>query len=130
MPRARTALHFCYDPTGERYGLPTYPWRMAPAGLATRRQLLALELRPGGQEPAGQILWRRGKRKAYLYRIDLAKPKRIPTLAQLDAIERALAARRTCKRCGTDAGYCLPKHWDGCPACNPTGTIGTPAEAA
>ena len=71
-----------YDPTGKRHGgTPTFPWGMAPEGWHTRRQLRALELRPGGQEIAGQIIWRRGDRIAYLYRADLAKPKRTATPA-------------------------------------------------
>ena len=37
-----------YDPDGSRYGLPTYPYRWAPKGLLTRRQLRANGLRPGG----------------------------------------------------------------------------------
>ena len=28
-----------WDPVGERYGIPTFPWRQAPACYATRRQL-------------------------------------------------------------------------------------------
>ena len=48
-----------YDPDGTRYGLPTYPYRWAPKGLATIRQLRARGLRPGGQQPAAQILWRK-----------------------------------------------------------------------
>jgi len=35
-----------YDPDGSRYGLPTYPYRCAPDGLLTRRQLRASGLRP------------------------------------------------------------------------------------
>jgi hypothetical protein len=46
----------CYDPVGKRWGIPTYPWRWAPEGLATKRQLRALGLRPGGQEPVGQVM--------------------------------------------------------------------------
>ncbi|SBW21072.1 hypothetical protein FDG2_1887 [Candidatus Protofrankia californiensis] len=34
------------DPAGERFGLPTFPWRMAPDNLHTRRQLAAMGLRP------------------------------------------------------------------------------------
>ena len=94
-----------YDPTGDRYGIPTYPYHWAPDGLFTRRQLRALGLRPAGQDIAAQILWRRGKRVAYLYREDLAQPKRIPTSAQLAAIERALRARRICRTCGTEKPY-------------------------
>lgn len=114
-----------FDPTGARYGIPTYPWHLAPEDLATRRQLLADELRPGEPEPVAQILWHHGPaiRVAYLWRIDRAKPKRIPPLAQLGALQKALIARQTCRGCGTDAGYRLPARWEGCPACNPANTI-------
>jgi hypothetical protein len=70
-----------YDPDGELFGLPTWPWRMAPAGMATRRQLAAAGLRPNGQEPAGQVCWlsrrhsagRRARtRLALLYRVELS----------------------------------------------------------
>jgi len=88
-----------YDPDGDHYGLPTYPYRWAPDGLLTARQLRARGLRPGGQDIAAQILWRKGKRVAYLYRADLAKPKRTATPAQLAAIDKALTARRTCPEC-------------------------------
>lgn len=46
----------CYDPTGALHGIPTYPWRLAPSGLATYRQLRARGLRPGGQPIAGQVM--------------------------------------------------------------------------
>ena len=87
-----------YDPDGTRYGLPTYPYRWAPDGLLTRRQLRARGLRPAGQPVAAQILWKhKGRRRvAYLYRADQAKPKRTATTAQLQAIQAALRARRTC----------------------------------
>ena len=45
-----------FDPSGARYGIPTYPWRLAPDGYATRRQLRARGLRPGGQDVAAQLL--------------------------------------------------------------------------
>jgi len=35
-----------YDPTGTRFGLPTYPYRGAPDGYATTRQLRANGLDP------------------------------------------------------------------------------------
>ncbi|HUK70637.1 MAG TPA: hypothetical protein VLW50_18080 [Streptosporangiaceae bacterium] len=44
-----------YDPDGERFAAPTYPYRWAPEGLLTVRQLRAKGLRPGGQEVAAQI---------------------------------------------------------------------------
>jgi hypothetical protein len=84
-----------YDPTGSRFGLPTYPWKWAPKNLKTRRQLAALGLRPGGQAPIAQILWRKGGRRAYLYDITRALPKRKPTGKQLDALDKALRARST-----------------------------------
>ncbi|MEU7883470.1 RRQRL motif-containing zinc-binding protein [Microbispora bryophytorum] len=106
-----------WDPTGAEFGIPTYPYRMAPSGLATRRQLAALGLRPGGQDVQAQVLWRRGKRVAYLYNVDQAKPKRVPSVAQLAALERAMKARRTCPRCLRDLGYCLRKRWPACLDC-------------
>ncbi|HZO66241.1 MAG TPA: RRQRL motif-containing zinc-binding protein [Kribbellaceae bacterium] len=97
-----------YDPHGARFGLPTYPYRFAPAGLATLRQLRQQCLRPGGQPIAAQILWRKGKRVAYLYRLDLAKPARLATPAQLAAIHRALKARRTCPPAGANSPTTSP----------------------
>ena len=38
-----------YDPAGSHYGFPTFPYRHAPDGLATRRQLRAARLPPNGQ---------------------------------------------------------------------------------
>ena len=72
--------------------MPTYPYRLAPAGLLTMRQLRARGLRPGGQDITAQILWRHRKQRriAYLYREDQAKPKRDATAAQLAAISKAL----------------------------------------
>jgi hypothetical protein len=106
-----------YDPDGERYGLPTYPYRWAPKGLLTRRQLRAKGLRPGGQDIAAQILWRRGKRVAYLYHAELAKPKRQATSAQLGAIAAALRARRTCPTCGQEKDYYIPRSAGECNDC-------------
>jgi hypothetical protein len=109
-----------WDPAGERYGIPTYPWRQAPACYATRRQLAARGLRPGGQGVQAQILWRTRSgaiRVAYLYEVARALPKRIPTPAQHAALAKALAARRTCPRCGTDRGYVLPARLGVCNEC-------------
>jgi hypothetical protein len=108
-----------FDPAGARYGLPTFPWRMAPAGLATRRQLTAAGLRPGGQPVVAQVMWRgRGRvRVAYLYVVAAARPKRVPSPAQTAALGRALAARRRCPACGQDRGYVLPARWGMCVPC-------------
>jgi hypothetical protein len=116
--RARGTFIEFYDPDGQRHnGLPTYPYRWAPQGLYTTRQLRARGLRPGGQDIAAQILWRNGRRVAYLYREDLALPKRQATPAQLAAIGRALRARRTCPTCGTEKDYCIPLSHGECNDC-------------
>ena len=106
-----------YDPEGRRYGIPTHPYRWAPKHLYTVRQLRAKGLRPGGQAPIAQILWRRGLRVAYLYRADLALPKRTATPAQLTALGKAMAARRICATCGTEKPYCMPRSTGQCNDC-------------
>ncbi|MGW3284055.1 RRQRL motif-containing zinc-binding protein [Streptomyces sp. NPDC001002] len=110
----------CIDPHGARHGIPTFPWRCAPDGLATRRQLRARGLRPGGQPVAGQVLrprYRRGPLVAYLYRLDQAKPVRPMTPAKRRALECAMRARRTCPQCRTDAGYVIPTSLGMCIPC-------------
>jgi len=106
-----------YDPDGSRYGLPTYPYRWAPKNLLTIRQLRERGLRPGGQQPVAQILWRRGLRVAYLYDTALALPKRQATPAQLTAVGAALRARRTCPVCGQEKTYCIPRSAGQCNDC-------------
>ena len=95
MGRIRAAY---WDPDGARYGIPTYWWQGAPRGLATRRQLRAAGLRPGRQPIAAQILWRGvgGTRTAYLYRVDLARPKRTATPAQRAASAKVKPAGPFC----------------------------------
>ncbi|MEU1754843.1 RRQRL motif-containing zinc-binding protein [Micromonospora matsumotoense] len=116
MPRIRAAFH---DPDGKRYGIPTFWWQGAPPGYATRRQLRAAGLRPAGQPIAAQVLWRGvgGTRAAYLYRVDLARPKRIATPAQLRAVRAALTARRTCRICGRVQPYYIPRSLNECLDC-------------
>lgn len=114
---------FCH---GHLDGLPVFAWRSVPArlGLATRRQLREMSLRPGGADPVALLRFRhrqpyRREELAELFRIELAKPKRTATPSQRAAIERALTARRTCPTCPpgqqvkpyylpTSAGQC----WD------------------
>ncbi|MGW1451169.1 RRQRL motif-containing zinc-binding protein [Micromonospora sp. NPDC002411] len=116
MSRIRAAY---FDPDGARYGIPTYWWKGAPPGYATRRQLTAAGLRPGGQPIAAQVLWRGvgGTRTAYLYRVDLAAPKRTATPAQRAAIGKALTARRTCPTCGVVRPYFIPRSLGECVDC-------------
>ncbi|MFE7120840.1 RRQRL motif-containing zinc-binding protein [Streptomyces sp. NPDC057654] len=111
----------CFDPSGARFGIPTFPWRMAPDGLCTRRQLRARGLRPGGQPIVAQVMRRNcrvgGVRVAFLYRLDAARPVRPMTPAKWAALGRAMAARRTCPACQRDAGYCIPSSLGMCVAC-------------
>ncbi|MFF1318058.1 RRQRL motif-containing zinc-binding protein [Streptomyces chartreusis] len=116
-----TAYAKCFDPTGARYGIPTYPWRMAPDGYATRRQLRARGLRPGGQPVAAQLVILNSKcgtaRLAFLYREDLAKPVRPMTSRKWGALALAMLARRTCPCCRLDVGYCIPTSQGICGLC-------------
>ncbi|MGY0071745.1 RRQRL motif-containing zinc-binding protein (plasmid) [Streptomyces sp. QTS137] len=98
-------------------GLPEYDWRTAPTELlATRRQLRADGLRPGGQEPVAILRCkacatrphRTCTRPAYLYRRDLALPVRPMTLAKEAALDKAMAARSTCPLCRRRFHHCLP----------------------
>ncbi|CAM3656265.1 hypothetical protein GCM10009799_47530 [Nocardiopsis rhodophaea] len=115
------------DPAGERYGVPTYPWGWAfvfDPDLATRKQLAARGLRPGGQQVAAQLMWRSRKarrsggiRTAALFRISLAKPKLPMTPARSRALAAALRARRTCPTCHLVFTYCMPTSLGQCPNC-------------
>ncbi|MFE0460499.1 RRQRL motif-containing zinc-binding protein [Kitasatospora sp. NPDC058965] len=102
--------------------MPTYPRKLAPEGLLTRRQLRARGLRPGGQDVAAQVGWRsrlsRGEPMfAFLYRLDLAKPVGPMTERKRAALAAANRARRTCPQCGRDAGYVLPVSVGTCVPC-------------
>lgn len=100
--------------------LPVFRWRLAPDGYATRRQLRAAGLRPGGQDVAAQLerpRRRRGPLVAYLYCIDRALPVRPMTPARGAALARANAARRTCPACRRDAGYVIPVSLGMCSIC-------------
>src|SRR5262249_36487265 len=108
-----------YDPDGERYGLPTYPYHSAPTGLLTIRQLRPKARHPAGQAAAARTLGRhrRHRRVAYLFREDCGKPKRQATPAQLVAIAKALRARRTCPMCCREKPYCIPLSRGECNDC-------------
>ncbi|WP_413808507.1 RRQRL motif-containing zinc-binding protein [Streptomyces sp. OE57] len=100
--------------------LPVYRWHLAPDGLATRRQLRAMNLRPGGQDVVAELQRpRRGRGPlvAYLYRIDRAKPVRPMTPAKWAALAKANTARRTCPTCQRDAGYVIPPSLGTCLTC-------------
>ncbi|MGY3341043.1 hypothetical protein ACVW0K_007236 [Streptomyces filamentosus] len=117
------------DLTGVDLGdgtLPVYRWRQAGREkLATRRQLREMGLRPGGQEPVARIECRGGRRFAWLYRLDLARPIRPMTLAKEAALDAAMAARQTCPRCARRYFHCIPlRSLGSCLECHD----GTPAD--
>ena len=108
--------------------LPVYRWRLAPDGYATRRQLRAQGLRPGGQDVAAQLertRRRRGPLVAYLPRGDLAVPVRPMTPARRAALAKANAARRLCPSCRRDAGYVIPAALGTCVPCADPGPNGS-----
>ncbi|MGW3635511.1 RRQRL motif-containing zinc-binding protein [Streptomyces sp. NPDC005122] len=99
----------------------TFPWRMAPDGYATRRQLRARGLRPGGQPIAAQVMVTNRRvntpRVAYLYCENLAKPVRPMTSRKWGALAPAMLARRTCPRCEVIYSYCLSTRYGICGLC-------------
>ncbi|MET9656806.1 RRQRL motif-containing zinc-binding protein [Streptomyces sp. NPDC006510] len=110
--------------------------KACPPGLLTRRQLREKGLSPGGHGPVAVLrceycAYRPDQScnhptRGWLYREDLARPKRIPTLAQEWALDRAMAARQTCPECRRRYVFCLPLRTLGCcNACN-TGCEPTP----
>lgn len=113
-----------FDPKGERFGIPTWPWRLCPEGLATRDQLKAQGKQPGTQPVAGQIKWHSkkarhcgGVRHAYLFRIDLAVEIGAITPGRAKGLEAAMRSRRTCKTCGTERDYCISTKLGECTDC-------------
>lgn len=117
MPSTRNRRPEARIPRGGQ-GLPEHDRAAIPEGLATRRQLRDLGLSPGGQEPVAILRCRlcatrpqwscRHPTRGLLLRVDLAVPKRVPTLAQELALDRAMAARQTCPECLTRYYACLP----------------------
>ncbi|WP_063755392.1 RRQRL motif-containing zinc-binding protein [Streptomyces sp. NRRL S-337] len=108
--------------------LPEYDRSTVPEGLVTRRQLRGMGLSAGNNEGPVAILrcklcatrpqWSCAHpTRGYLLRLDLAMPKRTPTLAQEWALDRAMAARQTCPRCHRRYYFCLPLRTQG--VCDP-----------
>lgn len=110
------------DPEGRKHGLPTYPWRCAPEGMVTRRQLRQRGLRPAGQNPCGQIMWPGGGRDprtgelrvrfALLYRLDLAQPVREMTPGRWRTHTAMMRVRRTCRSCGDVFNFDLSRKYN------------------
>ncbi|MCX5055081.1 RRQRL motif-containing zinc-binding protein [Streptomyces sp. NBC_00474] len=129
-------------------GLPEYDRGACPGHLVTRRQLRDRDVSPGGHGPVAILRCARcryrpawscpstHRGRAFLYDIYLARPKRVPTLAQEAALDKAMAARQTCPGpCGRRYFHCLPlktlgtclECHDGTPA-DPSTYISPPAE--
>lgn len=107
---------------GTHDGIVLLSWGIGPRDkLATRRQLRAAGLRPGGQDPAALLYFRHrpscSQVLAELFLIERAKPVRPMTPARQAALDKALAARRTCRECGDDAGVELPRVHRTCEPC-------------
>ncbi|GAA3624410.1 hypothetical protein GCM10022223_46840 [Kineosporia mesophila] len=96
----------------------TYRYGLAPAGLATMRQLSAMGLRPGGHQPVAALARPRGRWVAYLYDVSTAKAKRPMTRAKRRALAAANRAQRICPTCERDAGYRIPSRLGECVDCH------------
>ena len=113
-----TSMHPFLDPTGTRFGVPTFPWGWSHTfdpDLRTKAQLREEGLSIAGLEVAAQLMWRstragsrNGVRTAYLYQRSLARPVRPLTPAQERALLRAHLARHTCAECGQVWDVYLP----------------------
>jgi hypothetical protein len=111
-----------HAPTEPQATIPVYKRNQAPEGLATKRQLRVMGLRPGGQDVVAEVETL-GPKNGFLYEIAKAKPVRPMTLAKEYALDKAMAARQTCPECGrrfygclkTSLGVCLECH-EGTPA--------------
>ncbi|MGZ2360940.1 hypothetical protein LRE75_30395 [Streptomyces sp. 372A] len=130
MPRTRTRRRREIQRVPRSETLPEYDRGAVPDGLVTRRALREMGLSPG--DNAGPVAILRCKlcatrpnwschhpTRGFLLRVDLAKPKRTPTLAQELALDRAMAARSTCPRCKRRFYFCLPLRTLGvCDSCD------------
>ncbi|MGW5295897.1 RRQRL motif-containing zinc-binding protein [Streptomyces bacillaris] len=118
MPRTRKNRREAVRVPRSTASLPEYDRGTVPEGLATRPALWEIGLSLGSNEGPVAILrcrlcatrpnWScRHPTRGFLLRVDLARPKRVPTLAQELALDRALAARGTCPKCSRRYYYCL-----------------------
>ncbi|MEU9376524.1 RRQRL motif-containing zinc-binding protein [Streptomyces sp. NPDC048255] len=107
--------------------LPEHDRGAIPEGLLTRRQLREKGLSPGGHDPVAVLRCKycsyrpdqscNHPTRGWLYSVELARPKRVPTLAQEWALDRAMAARSTCPQCRRRYYFCLPLRTQG--SCDP-----------
>ncbi|MFF3531385.1 RRQRL motif-containing zinc-binding protein [Streptomyces rubiginosohelvolus] len=104
MPRTRKRRRETLRVPRSAALLPEYDRGTVPEGLVTRRVLRDMGLSPGDNDGPVAILrcrrcatrpnWScRHPTRGFLLRVDLARPKRVPTLGQELALDRAMAAR-------------------------------------
>ncbi|WP_326793999.1 ferrous iron transport protein A (plasmid) [Streptomyces sp. NBC_00841] len=110
-------------PTELEATTPVFKRLCAPSGLATKRQLRDMGLRPGGQDPVAEVETR-GPKNGLLYEIAKALPVRPMTLAKEAALDKAMAARQTCGACRRRYHFVLPTSLNSCLECHD----GTPAD--
>lgn len=105
------------DPTGERYGFPTYRWGDAPEHLMTRRQLGKAGLRKNGQSPVAEMRrYEGGWLVAYLYDSKLAADRRPWTDNKQAAVQAAADAKKKCPSCHARLDY-IPRAGGDCWTC-------------
>ena len=102
-----------------RDGLPRYPWRSGPLGLATRRQLRDRGLRPGSPPIAVEVMRRRRGDEvvAQLYDVATARPDRTAARGLLAVVARAMESRRICPTCAEVRDYVIPRRNGECLDC-------------
>lgn len=104
--------------------LPVYPFRLAPEGLLTRRQLNAAGLSHHRAEVVAELRWRSRKaravggwRVAYLYDPTTARPLQPMTPGRWRSHAAMMRARRTCPTCHTTRPYVIPTSLGICLPC-------------
>ncbi|MEU0835988.1 RRQRL motif-containing zinc-binding protein [Streptomyces sp. NPDC005969] len=81
---------------------PVFKRLCAPSGLATKRQLRDMGLRPGGQDPVAEVETR-GPKNGLLYEIAKALPVRPMTLDKEAALDKAMAPPCTPPSCAASS---------------------------
>ncbi|MFF3863663.1 RRQRL motif-containing zinc-binding protein [Streptomyces sp. NPDC002209] len=112
-----------YPPSEPETTIPVFKRLCAPSGYATKRQLRAMRLRPGGREPVAEVETR-GPKNGLLYEIAKARPVRPMTLAKAYALDKAMAARQTRGTGRRRYFFVLPTSLKSCLECHD----GTPAD--
>ncbi|MFC6090850.1 RRQRL motif-containing zinc-binding protein [Saccharothrix lopnurensis] len=110
---------FC---AGFRDGLPVFGWRRAPAGLATRRQLRALDLSEAGLDPVALLVYRhrrpfRHEEVAELFLVADARPVQPMTPGRWRQHDAMMRARRTCRTCRQVVDHCVRGPKKQCSTC-------------